>query len=95
MCNEERLLQAALWDNVELLQELLASGAEVNARDASQRTALHAAALAERSACLLALCRAGADTDARSDAHTGEKVHLALPTNVFCVRAPKENKCTF
>ncbi|CAH2101593.1 unnamed protein product [Euphydryas editha] len=67
-----RLLhQAALWDNLELLQELIAGGAEVNARDAHMRSALHAAALAERSRCLPALCAAGADVDARSDNETG------------------------
>ncbi|XP_045457144.1 leucine-rich repeat serine/threonine-protein kinase 1 [Melitaea cinxia] len=67
-----RLLhQAALWDNLELLQELIAGGAEVNARDAHMRSALHAAALAERSRCLPALCTAGADVDARSDHETG------------------------
>ncbi|GBP27191.1 hypothetical protein EVAR_15964_1 [Eumeta japonica] len=68
----ERLLhQAALWDNVELLQELLLSGYEVDARDACGRTALHAAALGERSRCLAALCVAGADVNARSDDRTG------------------------
>ncbi|XP_068625771.1 leucine-rich repeat serine/threonine-protein kinase 1 [Battus philenor] len=72
-----RLLhQAALWDNVELLQELVASGADVNARDSHQRTALHAAALAERSRCLHALLAAGADPDARSDESTGGKTAL-------------------
>ncbi|KAM3958672.1 LOW QUALITY PROTEIN: leucine-rich repeat kinase [Aphomia sociella] len=74
-----RLLhQAALWDNVELLQELIASGAEVDARDASARSALHAAALAERSRCLAALCAAGADLDAVSDAATGGKTALHI-----------------
>ncbi|XP_059045025.1 leucine-rich repeat serine/threonine-protein kinase 1 [Achroia grisella] len=74
-----RLLhQAALWDNVELLQELIASGADVDARDASSRTALHAAALAERSRCLAALCAAGADLDAVSDAATGGKTALHI-----------------
>ncbi|KAH9638646.1 hypothetical protein HF086_007780 [Spodoptera exigua] len=70
-----RLLhQAALWDNLELLQELIASGAAVDARDGSNRSALHAAALAERSRCLAALCAAGADIDAKSDEATGGKV---------------------
>ncbi|CAG4936599.1 unnamed protein product [Parnassius apollo] len=69
-----RLLhQAALWDNLEFLQELLASGADVNARDANNRTALHAAALAERSRCLVALCAEGAELDVQSDASTGGK----------------------
>ncbi|XP_069363530.1 leucine-rich repeat serine/threonine-protein kinase 1 isoform X1 [Maniola hyperantus] len=74
-----RLLhQAALWDNLELLQELLAGGAEVNAKDEHMRSALHAAALAERSHCLPALCVAGADVDARSDHETGGKTALHI-----------------
>ncbi|CAH0599523.1 unnamed protein product [Chrysodeixis includens] len=74
-----RLLhQAALWDNLELLQELLASGASADARDASSRTALHAAALAERSRCLAALCSHGAQLDACSDAATGGKTALHI-----------------
>ncbi|XP_038220950.1 leucine-rich repeat serine/threonine-protein kinase 1 [Zerene cesonia] len=72
-----RLLhQAALWDNLELVQELLASGADVDARDEHCRTALHAAALAERSRCLPALCAAGVDVNARSDEDTGGKTAL-------------------
>ncbi|CAH2226584.1 jg26198, partial [Pararge aegeria aegeria] len=70
--------QAALWDNLELLQELIAGGAEVNAKDAHMRSALHAAALAERSHCLPALCVAGADVDARSDQETGGKTALHI-----------------
>ncbi|CAH2062559.1 unnamed protein product, partial [Iphiclides podalirius] len=70
-----RLLhQAALWDNVELLQELVATGADVDARDRSGRTALHAAALLEGGRCLAALCSAGAELDARSDVQTGGKI---------------------
>ncbi|KAL4703873.1 hypothetical protein ACJJTC_010807 [Scirpophaga incertulas] len=74
-----RLLhQAALWDNVELLEELLSSGAEVDARDGRRRTALHAAALADRSRCLHALCRAGADVNARADDAAGGKTALHI-----------------
>ncbi|KAJ8704120.1 hypothetical protein PYW07_013414 [Mythimna separata] len=74
-----RLLhQAALWDNLELLQELIASGEAVDARDHCNRSALHAAALAERSRCLAALCAAGAEIDAKSDAATGGKAKNEL-----------------
>ncbi|CAH0730718.1 unnamed protein product, partial [Brenthis ino] len=74
-----RLLhQAALWDNLDLLQELVAGGAEVDARDQHLRSALHAAALGERSQCLRALCAAGADVDARSDHETGGKTALHI-----------------
>ncbi|KAJ2939951.1 hypothetical protein O0L34_g6658 [Tuta absoluta] len=74
-----RLLhQAALWDNVELLQELLANGADADAKDGNGRCALHAAALCERSRCLTALCAAGAQLDAQSDAATGGKTALHI-----------------
>lgn len=69
-----------MWDNLELLQELIATGAEVDARDQHNRSALHAAALAERSSCLSALCAGGADVNAKSDDVTGGKVHLQIPT---------------
>ena len=62
-----RLLhQAALWDNGELLEDLL-NGEELgclNARDSWGRTALHAAATNHNSQCLRILCQAGADLDA-------------------------------
>ncbi|CAG9574163.1 unnamed protein product [Danaus chrysippus] len=74
-----RLLHlAALWDNLELLQELIATGAEVDARDGYMRSALHAAALAEQSSCLTALCAAGADVNAKSNQETGGKTALHI-----------------
>ena len=52
-----RLLhQAALWDNAELLEDLLTSNGDelacLNARDSWGRTALHAAATNHESQCL-------------------------------------------
>lgn len=72
-----------MWDNLDLLQELLTTGADVNARDPQSRSALHAAALAERSQCLSALCAAGADVDAKSDEQTGGKVIALFPHENF------------
>ncbi|XP_046393381.1 leucine-rich repeat serine/threonine-protein kinase 1 [Ischnura elegans] len=61
-----RLLhQAALWDNAELLEDLL-RGEEatyINSRDACGRTPLHAAAASEDSRCLKVLLEAGADAN--------------------------------
>lgn len=59
-----RLLhQAALWDNAELLEDLL--GGEhnqyINSQDSWGRTALHAAAITENSRCLEVLLSAGAN----------------------------------
>ncbi len=62
-----RLLhQAALWDNAELLEDLL-NGDELkclNSRDSWGRTAIHAAATNPGSRCLRILTQAGADLDA-------------------------------
>nr|XP_022908181.1 E3 ubiquitin-protein ligase XB3-like [Onthophagus taurus] len=59
-----RLLhQAALWDNTELLEDLLAGGQQsfINSQDSWGRTPLHAAAICENSRCLRILLNAGAD----------------------------------
>ena len=62
-----RLLhQAALWDNAELLEDLL-NGDEIkclDSRDSWGRTALHAAATNPGARCLRILAQAGADLDA-------------------------------
>ena len=59
-----RLLhQAALWDNAELLEDLLRGdhAQHLDCRDSWGRTALHAAAITEQSRCLEVLLRAGAN----------------------------------
>ncbi|KAK8739398.1 hypothetical protein OTU49_003615, partial [Cherax quadricarinatus] len=64
-----RLLhQAALWDNAELLEDLLNGDqlAHLDCRDAWGRTPLHAAATTESSRCLRILLQAGADANMAS-----------------------------
>ncbi|RZF34102.1 hypothetical protein LSTR_LSTR009743, partial [Laodelphax striatellus] len=59
-----RLLhQAALWDNAELLEDLLRGDqlAHINSQDSWGRTPLHAASTTENSRCLRVLLQAGAD----------------------------------
>lgn len=59
-----RLLhQAALWDNAELLEDLLRGEHKqfINSQDSWGRTALHTAAITENSRCLEVLLAAGAD----------------------------------
>lgn len=59
-----RLLhQAALWDNAELLEDLLKGEYRqfINSQDSWGRTALHAAAMTENSRCLEVLLAAGAN----------------------------------
>ncbi|XP_058798844.1 leucine-rich repeat serine/threonine-protein kinase 1 [Phymastichus coffea] len=61
-----RLLhQAALWDNAELLEDLLRGEhlQYINSQDSWGRTALHAAAITENSRCLEVLLRAGANAN--------------------------------
>lgn len=61
-----RLLhQAALWDNAELLEDLLRGEHLqcINSQDSWGRTALHAAAITENSLCLEVLLRAGANAN--------------------------------
>ncbi|KAB7496364.1 Leucine-rich repeat serine/threonine-protein kinase 1 [Armadillidium nasatum] len=64
-----RLLhQAALWDNAELLEDLLHGDqiTHINCQDAWGRTPLHAAATTNDSKCLRILLQAGADPNIKS-----------------------------
>lgn len=61
-----RLLhQAALWDNAELLEDLLRGehAQYIDSQDSWGRTALHAAAITENSRCLEVLLKAGANAN--------------------------------
>ena len=55
------LIQAALWDNAELLEDLLHGEqvAHINSQDSWGRTPLHAAATTDNSRCLGVLLKAG------------------------------------
>jgi ankyrin repeat protein len=55
------ILQAALWDNAELLEDLLHGEQKslIDSQDSWGRTPLHAAALTESSRCLKVLLAAG------------------------------------
>ena len=63
------LHQAALWDNAELLEDLLTSSSEelacLNARDSWGRTALHAAATNDDSQCLRILVQVNSDANTK------------------------------
>ncbi|XP_064112289.1 leucine-rich repeat serine/threonine-protein kinase 1-like isoform X1 [Macrobrachium nipponense] len=65
---EDLYYKAALWDNAELLEDLL-NGEQIShldCRDAWGRTPLHAAATTESSRCLRILLQAGADANMAS-----------------------------
>lgn len=55
------LTQAALWDNVDLLLDLLQEDHDINCVDSWGRSPLHAAAVSSNSKCLQVLINAGAD----------------------------------
>lgn len=57
--------QAALWDNVELLEDLLRGDQIklINSQDSWGRTPLHAAAITENSQCLKILLKSGGNPD--------------------------------
>lgn len=55
------LTQAALWDNVDLLLDLLQEDHDINCVDSWGRSPLHAAAVSSNSKCLQVLINAGSD----------------------------------
>ncbi|XP_049858112.1 leucine-rich repeat serine/threonine-protein kinase 1 isoform X1 [Schistocerca gregaria] len=76
-----RLLhQAALWDNAELLEDLLRGEqvAHINSQDSWGRTPLHAAATTDNSRCLSVLLNAGADPNIACGIRGENKVPLHI-----------------
>ncbi|KZC04554.1 Leucine-rich repeat serine/threonine-protein kinase 1 [Dufourea novaeangliae] len=76
-----RLLhQAALWDNAELLQDLLQGehAQYINSQDSWGRTPLHAAAITENSRCLHVLLSAGANPNIPC----GPRGHYRTPLHI-------------
>ncbi|KAI4476963.1 hypothetical protein M0804_013143 [Polistes exclamans] len=76
-----RLLhQAALWDNAELLEDLLRGehAQYINSQDSWGRTPLHAAAITENSRCLDILLKAGANPNIPC----GPRGHYRTPLHI-------------
>jgi ankyrin repeat protein len=57
------LVSAALWDNVDLLLDLLQEDHDIDCVDSWGRTPLHAAAVSSNSKCLQVLINAGANVN--------------------------------
>lgn len=70
------IFQAALWDNTELLEDLLEGGqlGLINSQDSWGRTPLHAAAITETSKCLDILLNTGAEPNIKCGPRGEHKV---------------------
>jgi ankyrin repeat protein len=69
---------AALWDNVDLLLDLLQDDHDINCVDSWGRTPLHAAAVSSNSKCLQVLINAGADINKQCGDRGESKTALHL-----------------
>lgn len=72
------LTQAALWDNVDLLLDLLQEDHDIDCVDSWGRTPLHAAAVSSNSKCLQVLINAGADINKQCGLRGENKTALHL-----------------
>lgn len=72
------IIQAALWDNVELLLDLLQDDHDIDCLDSWGRTALHAASVSTNSKCLQVLINAGADINRQCGTRGENKTALHL-----------------
>lgn len=72
------LVQAALWDNVDLLLDLLQEDHDIDCLDSWGRTPLHAAAISSNSKCLQVLINAGADINKQCGLRGENKTALHL-----------------
>lgn len=72
------LTQAALWDNVDLLLDLLQEDHDIDCVDSWGRTPLHAAAVSSNSKCLQVLVNAGADINKQCGDRGESKTALHL-----------------
>lgn len=72
------LSQAALWDNVDLLVDLLQEDHDINCLDSWGRTPLHAAAISSNSNCIQVLINAGADINKQCGLRGENKTALHL-----------------
>lgn len=69
-----------MWDNVELLEDLLRGDQRklINSQDSWGRTPLHAAAITEKSQCLKILLRSGCNPNVQCGSKGENKVFKSL-----------------
>lgn len=76
--NNSLIIQAALWDNVELLLDLLQEDHDINCMDSWGRSPIHAAAVSSSSKCLQVLINAGANINSQCGIRGENKTALHL-----------------
>uniref|UniRef100_A0A336KFP3 CSON008262 protein n=1 Tax=Culicoides sonorensis TaxID=179676 RepID=A0A336KFP3_CULSO len=77
--NNLKISKAALWDNYELLEDLLSEEAHlINCVDSWGRTPLHASAITADSQCMRILINAGADVNIQCGPRGDNKTALHL-----------------
>jgi len=77
---------AAEFGHFTLLRQLIAAGADVNARDASGETPLHRAAAGGHDSCIIHLCKRGAEIDAAAKDAATPLAHAAQNGKTGAVR---------
>lgn len=77
---------AAEFGHFTLLRQLIAAGADVNARDASGETPLHRAAAGGHDSCIIHLCKRGAEIDAVAKDAATPLAHAAQNGKTGAVR---------
>lgn len=77
---------AAEFGHFTLLRQLIAAGADVNARDASGETPLHRAAAGGHDSCIIHLCKRGAEIDAAAKDASTPLAHAAQNGKTGAVR---------
>jgi ankyrin repeat protein len=76
--NNSLIFQASLWDNVDLLIDLLQEEHDINCIDSWGRTPIHAAAVSGTAKCLQVLINAGADINRQCGERGENKTALHL-----------------
>ena len=83
---DKQLLQAAMENNLDRINALIAEGANIEAKDIMRRTPLHLASNMGHVLCARALIAAGADVDATDKNKRSALYHAAANDNVDSLR---------
>jgi ankyrin repeat protein len=93
--NQIPLHHAAQEGHVAELNQLLASGEDVNRRDENNLTALHIAALNENIGCVKALLKAGASLNIQENSAGLTPLHMAIVSKFQSLERPRQQRACF